>query len=88
MKSRCWLTRQPFEVDLLDLERYNAEPVDRGVVAWPVHHSEPNRARDRTDITFEVKAQVLVRDPTTEEVTVPAKGTSTEENYIDSKDEL
>jgi hypothetical protein len=76
-------------VDLLDLERYSAEPVDGGVVAWPVHHSEPNRAKGTADITFEVKAQVLVKDPIAEgdvsSATVVVTNTNTEEN---PKDEL
>lgn len=76
-------------MDLLDLERYSAEPVDGGVVAWPVHHSEPNRATGRADITFEVKAQVLVEGPMAEgaiaSTPIMVKETSTEEHH---KDEL
>lgn len=53
--------------------------MDGGVIAWPVYHSDPNRAVDKTDITFDVKAQVLVRDPTAEETVVStAEATETE----------
>lgn len=88
-KWLCWLTWYLLEVDLLDLEKYSAEPMDGGVVAWPVHHTEPNRARGRVDITFEVKAQVLVEGPIAEAAVASApivvEETITEENH---KDEL
>lgn len=58
-----WLTLNPLAAELRDLEKYTAEPVDGGVVAWPVDRSDPNRAKDKTDITFKVKAQVLAKDP-------------------------
>ncbi|EON95668.1 hypothetical protein UCRPA7_8798 [Phaeoacremonium minimum UCRPA7] len=45
--------------DLLDLENYNPEPEDKGVVAWVVERSEPEYESDKRDITFQIKAQRL-----------------------------
>lgn len=45
--------------DLLDLSKYKASPVDKGVVAWPIERSTPNLAEKQTSIEFKIKAQVL-----------------------------
>lgn len=43
----------------MDLYNYGTTPIDEGVVAWPVHHSKPDRDSGSRDITFTIMAQVL-----------------------------
>ncbi|KAH6617504.1 hypothetical protein F5144DRAFT_457507, partial [Chaetomium tenue] len=47
------------EGPLLDLSKFSAKLVDGGVVAYPIHHSMPKRARGERDIEFQIQAQVL-----------------------------
>jgi hypothetical protein len=49
--------------DLLDLSKYDVKPKIGGVVAWPVGNTVPDRRRDKRDIWFTVKAEVLKEAP-------------------------
>ncbi len=44
----------------MDLARHHPYPVDKGVVAWPVEHTSPDPKSGVKDVTFSIKAQVVV----------------------------
>ncbi|AEO64689.1 uncharacterized protein THITE_2110984 [Thermothielavioides terrestris NRRL 8126] len=67
------------EESLRDLTKYSADLVDGGVVAYPVHHSTPQRARNKRDIEFRVKAEVLKKKEEGEDAAETATTTATAE---------
>ncbi len=54
-----------------DLSRYQSEPGDKTVIAWPVHRTEPNLKDKDTKILFNIKAQVVRKSSAGEEAPVP-----------------
>jgi len=48
---------------LSDLKKYVIEPEDDHVVAWPVGHTKPDTFRDKRDVEFTIRAQLLKKAP-------------------------
>ncbi|KAK3998142.1 Glucarate dehydratase [Cladorrhinum sp. PSN332] len=55
-----WLT-QPTgcEEFFADLSKYGPQPVNGGVIGYPIHHTKPRRAQGSRDIEFTLKAEYL-----------------------------
>ena len=49
--------------DFANLKKYVIEPDEDTVVAWPVSYSRPDTFRDKRDIEFTIRAQLLKKAP-------------------------
>jgi hypothetical protein len=64
---------------LKDLSKYRPTPEDQAVVAWPVYRTEPKRVGNDTKIVFTIKAQVVEKVWTEEELAAAKTAKEAEE---------